>query len=279
MVSLLLWPRGTAASESQIRVVASFYPVYIAVLNVVGDAPGVSVVSMARTSVGCLHDYQMTTEDMVTLSQADVFVVNGLAMESFLDVAKKQRPGMRVIEAGAGIVPITTGGESNPHVWVSLSLHRRQIRNIADGLVKADPAHAELYRRNADAYDRKLEALTGRMRAALKDLKSRDIVTMHEAFPYFAKEFGLNVVKVIEREPGSEPSAREMAETIRMIKQAGVRAVFAEPQYPAKAAEAIARETGVALHVLDPVVGGPETADAYLHIMEHNLKELVAALR
>jgi zinc transport system substrate-binding protein len=280
LVVLLLCPLGAgAAPRPEIRIVASFYPVYVAVLNVVGEAPGVSVESMARVTAGCLHDYQMTTEDMVTLSKANAFVINGAGMESFLEAAVKQRPGLVVIDASAGITPIRSGGEDNPHIWVSLSLHRRQVMTIADGLAKADPSRADVYHRNAVAYDRKLQELAGRMQAALKDLKSRDIVTMHEAFPYFAREFDLKVVRVIEREPGGEPSAREMVETIRIIKQAGVRAVFVEPQYPAKAAEAIARETGIALHVLDPVVSGPATAGAYLQIMEHNLKELVAALQ
>jgi zinc transport system substrate-binding protein len=278
-VGLLAVQGVQAADPSPFRVVASFYPIYIAVLNVVGSEPGVEVVSMARVTSGCLHDYQMTPEDMVTLSKAQAFVVNGAGMESFLDRAVRQSPGLVVIDASAGITPIRTGGANNPHVWVSPSLHRRQVRAIAEGLAAADPGRAGVYRRNAAAYDLKLEQLIERMQAALKTVKSRDILTLHEAFPYFASEFGLNVVAVIEREPGSEPGARERVETLRVIRKTGVRAVFVEPQYPSKTAGMLAHEAGVAVHVLDPVVTGPAEAEAYLRIMESNLKALAAALQ
>jgi zinc transport system substrate-binding protein len=116
------------------------------------------------------------------------------------------------------------------------------------------------------------------MHEGLKDIQSRDIITFHEAFPYFAREFNLKIVAVIEREPGSEPSAKELAETIDIVKKAKVKALFAEPQYPTKAAEAIARESGAKLYTLDPSVTGPMTADAYVAIMEKNLAELRKAL-
>ena len=90
------------------------------------------------------------------------------------------------------------------------------------------------------------------MHEALKDIKTKDIVTFHEAFPYFAHEFGLNIVSVIEREPGSEPSAGELADTIKAINDAQTKVIFAEPQYSAKAAESIAAQTGAEIYVLDP---------------------------
>lgn len=265
-------------ARADLRVVTSFYPIYIATLNVVGAVPGVHVVNMAGSVSGCLHDYQMTPENMITLSKANVFVVNGVGMESFLETAMHQFPALKVIDASAGIAVLKTGGVDNPHVWLSVSRHIRQVRNIGEGLALADPSHAGDYRRNAATYQAKLEALETKMNERLKTLRSRDLITFHEAFPYFAEEFRLRVVAVIEREPGAEPSAGELRGIIRTIRTSGVRAVFVEPQYPAKAAEAIARETGVTLSTLDPIVGGPPRPDAYLDIMERNLNALTAAL-
>jgi zinc transport system substrate-binding protein len=164
-------------------------------------------------------------------------------------------------------------------VWISPTLHARQVRNIAEGLARCDPARAEGYRRNAEEYARKLEELGRRMQDALKNVPNRDIVTFHEAFPYFAREFGLNIVAVVEREPGSEPSARELAETIETVRAKGVKALFAEPQYPAKSADAIALETGAVVHTLDPVATGPISAGAYLDAMDRNLAVLQEALQ
>lgn len=265
------------------RIVTSFYPMYVATLNVAAALPGVQVINMTRPVTGCLHDYQLAPEDMITLTTADVFVINGAGMESFLDKAVRHNRHMAVVDASAGIDLIRAGaapdGEANPHVWVSVSDHLRQVASIAAGLAKADPARAARYAANAAGYSTQLEALRAEMHQVLAAARGRQIVTFHEAFPYFAREFGLRVVAVVERDPGSEPNARELAETIRTVRAAGVRALFAEPQYPVKAAELIARETRAKVYTLDPAVSGPLQADAYLVIMRRNLQVLREALQ
>lgn len=268
---------GTYAQEprTNLRVVASFYPVHIAVLNVVGQAPGVSVASMATPTAGCLHDYQLTTDDMVSLATADVFVINGAGMESFLGKAMRHAPRMRVVDSGRGIERLG----DNPHLWVSITRHMRQVEAIASGLAEVDPARAEVYRSNAAAYTNRLTDLRERMRAGLRDLRTRDIVTFHEAFPYFADEFGLNIAATIQREPGSEPTGRELARTIAVVRKSGIQALFAEPQYSKATAVTIARETGATVYTLDPLVTGPLDPDAYIDGMLRNLAELQRALK
>ena len=278
LFAVYLLSTAIGASAAGLRIVTSFYPIYLATLNVAGGIPGVEVVNLTKPLTGCLHDYQMTPDDLINLSKAGIFVVNGAGMESFLDKALQQVPGLKLIQASEGIPLLTTAGEANPHVWVSVSLHRQQVANIAASLERLDPDHAELYRQNAAAYLVKLDALRASMRAGLQNVRQREIITFHEAFPYFAREFGLTVAAVIEREPGAEPSARELAQTITLVKKIGVKAIFAEPQYSAKAADAIARETGATVYRLDPVVTGPMAADAYLAIMQANLQTLERAL-
>ena len=266
---------GAPAAAPPLRIVTTFYPLYVATLNIVGDAPGVTVINLTPSAAGCLHDYALTPRDLVTLQSADLLVVNGAGLEAFLDKALRQAPRLRVIAASAG-VPLQN---NNPHVWVSPTLAIRQVENIAAGLARFDPARAGEYRARAARYTVHLQALRDRMQGALRDLRSREIVTLHEAFPYFAQEFGLRVVAVVEREPGSAPSARELAETIETVKRLHAPAVLVEPQYPARAAAAIARETGARLGTLDPVVSGPAAPDAYLRIMEKNLAELQRVLK
>ena len=281
VVFSLLAAVGGRAQESRtnLRVVASFYPIYIATLNVVGQAPGVSVTSMAPPMAGCLHDYQLSTDDMVTLSSADVFVINGAGMEAFLDKAARYATRMTTIDASRGINLLRNGGVANPHIWVSVTRHIRQVANIAAGLSVIDPGRASRYLQNAAAYTNRLEALRIRMQAGLTGLKTRDIVTFHEAFPYFADEFSLRIDATVVREPGSEPSGRELARTIQTVRRTGVKALFAEPQYSSRVADAIARETGATVYTLDPVVTGPMSPNAYIDIMERNLAELQRALK
>jgi len=277
---LLLVTRTGFAAGKPIKVLASFYPMYVMTLNVVGDTPGVTVECLAPPIIGCLHDYQLTPSNLKTLATADVFVANGAGMEAFIAKAVAGSPKLKVIEASQGI---KLAFNDNPHLWVSLGGAMEQTRNIAKGLVAADPAHAADYEANAAKYVEKLAALRKEMHAALDGLKHREIVTFHEAFPYFASEFNLKIVGVIEREPGSEPSAGELAKTIQLIRKNQVKALFAEPQYPAKSAAIIERETGIPVSILDPAVTGPRdpayARDSYLLTMRGNLKALQKALQ
>lgn len=276
---------GGAAAPSPagdaFTIATSFYPMYIMALNVAGDVPGVRVVNMTQPTTGCLHDYSVTTEDMKNLDGADVLVINGAGMESFLDKVIAQFPGLKIIESSKGIPLIAGEGDEgdNPHVWVNIGNAATQVRTIGEQLAALDPAHGERFRANAEAYARKLEALKDRMHRELDGFVNRNIVTFHEAFPYFAQEFNLHIVGVIEREPGSEPSAKELSDTIEQIRELGVKALFSEPQYPATAAEAISKETGASVFKLDPAVTGDMDADAYLNIMEKNLAVLKQALQ
>jgi zinc transport system substrate-binding protein len=254
---------------------------YIFTSNIVKDIPNVKVVDMTAPATGCLHDYTVTPDDMKKLEGARFFVVSGAGMESFIDKVVRQSPNLKIIDASKGIRLIKGKGDTgdNPHVWVSITNAIRQVRNIGDRLAALDPRNAAKYKANTDAYMRKLEAERDKMHRVLAGVENRDIITFHEAFPYFAKEFNLNIAGVIEREPGSEPSPRELVNTIKKVKQLKVKALFVEPQYPAKAADAIAGETGAKVYTLDPAATGPMSPNAYIDIMDRNLKTLKEALK
>lgn len=266
------------AQSPPLRVVTTFYPVYVAALNVVNEAPGVEVSLLAPPHVGCLHDYQITPDDLRRLADADILLANGAGMETFLDKLAAGRPDLRIVMVSDGI-PLLDG---NPHVWVSPPGARLQLANIARALSEADPTRAELFASNARRYDERLALLEREMKDALAPFAGTPIVTFHEAFPYFAREFGLRLAGVIEREPGTEPAAGELAETVRTVRSAGVTALFVEPQFSDRAAQIIARETGAVVYELDPVVTGPKepakAREAYIAAMEVNLKVLSAAL-
>ncbi len=266
-----------------INIVTSFYPVYIATVNVAGDIPGVSVKNMTKPQTGCLHDYSLKPEDLKTLEKADVFVINGAGMEAFLDNVIKQRKNLKIVVASEDIQLLKgKSGEVNAHVWVSITNAITYVNNIASQLSEIDAANADSYKANAAAYIHKLEVLKKVMHSAIDSLGNRDIITFHEAFPYFAQEFNLNIAAVVERDPGSEPTSKELDGIIDMVKQSGITALFAEPQYSTKAADVIARETGARVFILDPVVTGeasPDSHNAYITAMEQNKKTLLDALR
>lgn len=272
-------PPAQEATGKTLTIAASFYPIYVATVNIAGDIPGVKVVNLTQPTTGCLHDYHLKPDDLKTLSEAQILVVNGAGMESFLDKAVTQQPDLKIVDASKDIPLIKGEDGDNPHVWVSVSNAIRQVENIRLQLAAIDPDHAAQYSANAAAYIERLEALRAKMHQALDGASKRDIITFHEAFPYFAREFNLNIVAVIEREPGSETSAAELTDTIEIVRRSKIKVLFAEPQYTAKAAETIARETGAKIFILDPVVTGSMEPDAYIKIMESNSKILEEALK
>lgn len=285
---------GTPAKESsRLKLLASFYPIAIMALNITDGVEGVAVESMAQQQTGCLHDFQMTTADMKKAETADAFLINGAGMEGFLDKISDQLPELPVIDSSTGIPLIASGedhhhdgGEGhdhdqedyNPHLWVSITNCMEQVRNLSEGIIALDPEHEAEYRENTETYLEKLSALRDKMHSALDHVKNKDIITFHEVFPYFAEEFGLHIAAVINREPDSQPSAKELADTIRLVRETGVKALFVEPLYPETSADIIAAETGAQVYVLDPAVSGEWDKNAYLTAMESNLQVLEQAL-
>lgn len=266
-------------NSNTFTIVTSFYPVYIIARNVADGIDGVRVVNMTPPVTGCLHDYSVTAKDMMNLEGAGILLLNGAGMESFMGNIAERFPDLRTAELAAGIQLVPGSGGNNPHVWVSVSNAIVMTRNCMDVLSAADPVHAAQYRANAEKYTGRLEALRKDMDLRLKRFRGRAIITFHEAFPYFAREYGLVIAAVIEREPGSEPSAKDLAETIALIRRTGIKVLFVEPQYPSTAADTIAGETGAKVYVLDPAVTGEENNDAYINIMRKNLEVLEAAFK
>ncbi len=274
--------------EEKLNIITSFYPMYIATANIVDGVEDVTLECLASPEVGCLHDYQLTVNDMKKLEGADVFVINGGGMESFLDKAISVYPEIKIINASTDILEEHHAEheheeghhhEENPHVWVSVSLYIEQVKNIVEDLKSVDLKNADKYEANAKLYIEKLTELKNEMHVKAELFNHKNVVTFHEAFEFFAEEFDLNVVAVIEREPGTSPSARDLVEIVDTINELEVNAIFVEPQYLKTAATTIANETKVNTYELDPVVSGTFEKDAYEKIMRKNIEVLEEALK
>ena len=273
---------GSASStdDGQLTIVSSFLPMYIFTANLIEGVDGVTLTNMAAPDVGCLHDYQLLPTDMAKLETADVFVFNGAGMENFLTDIAARNSDVITIEATKGIslLPMPDGS-ANPHVWLSIPLAIQEVHNISLGLQAADPEHQGQYQANETAYVTRLEALDLLYRTELAAVSQRSIITFHEAFPYLAAEYNLTIAAVIEHEPGSEPTAAELANTIELIREKKISALFAEPQYSTRIAETIAAETGATIYLLDPVVTGVAGPATYEQKMTVNLEILIKALK
>nr|WP_317332903.1 metal ABC transporter substrate-binding protein [uncultured Romboutsia sp.] len=278
--------------EDSIKVVTSFYPMYLLASNVVKDIDNVELINMTNSATGCLHDYSLTTDNIKLLEDCDIFIINGAGMESFLDKVLKQKPDLKIIDASKGIELIKSDymdesdnhdhdhdEEYNPHVWLSVENAIKQVENIKNKLIEYNSINKDKYSQNAKEYIEQLSNLDNKIHSELDNIENKNIVTFHEAFPYFAKEYGLNIVGVVQREAGSEPSAKELQETIEKIKNLDVKAICVEPQYSTKAAETISKETNVKVYTLDPIVTEEYKNSSYIDIMNKNLETLKEAFK
>lgn len=288
LLAAMLLPLGAVAET----IVTSFYPIYIFALNLTEGVEGVEVRNLTAPDTGCLHDYQLQTGDMKKLAEADAFLINGAGMEGYLSGVMDAFPELMVVDASTGVELLCTEedhdhehehdhGEYNAHVWLDAENAQTMVRNLAEGLMAACPEHAEAIAANRDAYLARLAALDAELTTALADLPRRDIVTFHEAFPYFANAYGLNVAAVVNREPSDALSPAKLAELVKLVRDLGVPPLFVEPQYEDLAAQTLARETGAQLYTLDPAVTGPETdvpLTYYEDVMRANVQVLLTAL-
>lgn len=258
------------ASGKKLKVVTSFYPIYIAAWNVVDGCEAVTLENLSEPQTGCLHDYQLTPEDMRLLSGADVFIVNGGGMEGFLTDVAKQYPGLAILEAGAGASML---GE-NAHLWMDLENYQKEVRAIAEGLAKeADPRDGELFLENAKEYCDQIQSLASSY-AGLLGTSGEKTVLLHEACEYFAKEWGLEDVYTLNLDEERQVSAGEMKDLLRVMDENGVKLVLAERRYGEETAKSIQKENGATVLYLDIGVRGAYEKDAYLDAMGENLELL-----
>lgn len=283
-----------AAERPPPNVVTTFLPAYCFTVNVAG--PLATVRNLLPEGVSP-HNYQLSPSDVRKLSEADLIVMNGLGLDDWLRKAARvagAARNVRVVELAEGLGPqiIHDAGHShgadeppaeradvNPHFWLDPLLAAHAVTNILRGLEAIDPTRAADYRRNAAAYVERLQALDAALRTALAGFQRREIVTHHNAFPYFARRYGLTLLGVVEEVPELAPSPRHLNRLHALIRRHHVPVVFTEPQSSPRLARQIAQDLGVPVEPLDTLETGPLTPTAYEDGLRQNLRVLEKYLR
>ena len=295
------------AKDEDLLVVTSFYPMYVAAENVIGDVEGVTLENLSEPQTGCLHDYQLTAADMKLLSKADVFIVNGGGIESFLSDVAESYPDLKIVQACDGIDLLESAegtgeshndlssnedadhddhdhsehshGDENAHVWMNLADYQIQVQNICNGLSEADSAHAEQYAQNAQTYQGKVQELQQEAAELASQIASQPVVIFHEAYEYIVQEYGLQLAGEMNLDEERQVSAGEVADILHSIEDNHVSVVLAEELYGTDMGEMVTKQSGVKVVYLDTLTRGNYSADSYLEGMRSNIEQLKEAFQ
>jgi ABC-type Zn uptake system ZnuABC Zn-binding protein ZnuA len=231
------------------------------------------------------EDYEPKPDDARTIADARLIVSNGVGLDEFLDrILSSGGAGTATrLVLGDGLPTIDVDGEPNPHFWLDPSIVKTgYLPKIVAALSAAAPADKATFEANAAAYGSQLDALDAELQteAATIPVANRKLVTFHDAFPYFARHFGFELIGVVVANVGQEPTASELAALVEKVKSTGVKAVFSEAQFNPKLAKTLADEAGITRVVttLYNDALGPAPADSYLGMMRWNMQQIVEAL-
>ncbi|MCQ4726856.1 zinc ABC transporter substrate-binding protein [Anaerotignum faecicola] len=278
----------SSSSESKSApIITSFYPIYNFTLAVTEGTP-LGAANLAKTQAGCLHDYQLTSGNMRSISGAETFIINGAGMEDgFINKAIGQNPRITLIDSAENVALSETsshnhggeghdeehGGEYNSHVWTSVENAKKQTETIASELSAKYPQYSEIFIENADSYCKTLSQID------VPDFSGLDInvVSFHEAFAYLLNDVGINVTETVEIDENTVPSAKRLAHIADSAENENISAVICADDGGLAFVETVSRELGVPCIVLDPVTSGPDDKNGYIDAQIKNFETLKEA--
>jgi len=274
-------------TQEAANIVATTLPVY-ELTAILCAGTDLTVSRLITEEISCLHDYTLQVSQMRMIEAADVVVLSGAGLESFLgdtlDSAKKQ------IDASAGISLLCSkqthhhnhdhdhdhkhDGEYDPHIWLDPVLAKQMAANIYEKLVEIYPEHADHFLENHYNLQARFDKLSEYAESQLSVLTCRELITFHDGFTYLAQAYDLSILHAIEEESGSEASASELIELIGIVQKHKLPGIFVEHSGSVSAAKIISAETGAKIYSLDMAMSGTSYFDA----MYHNIDTLKEAL-
>ncbi|MGF1475311.1 MAG: metal ABC transporter solute-binding protein, Zn/Mn family [Geminicoccaceae bacterium] len=283
----LLEPRlARSAETTRLRVGATLHAYFSWVANIVGTAADLVPVIPANADP---HSFQPTPEEVRVLSELDAVIVNGLGHDAFIG------PMLRAADADLTVINANDGsplirdrssdeegnGTPNAHSFLSITAAAGQIHHIARSLASLDAANGDLFQENATIYRRRLRHL---LAAGLSELDGLDhravkIAVVHDGYDYLLSELGLSAHAVVQPRHGIDPSPRQLADTIRRLKESETDILFAEAAYAPRMAGLVAEATGARIERLSHLYDGDYSAGFFEREMAANIETIVRAVR
>lgn len=260
--------------DDKFKIVTSFYPIYIIALNLTDGIDNVIVENMTETNVGCLHDYTLTTNDLIKLENADVFIQNGLGIETFIQKVTESYSDLKIINSSNNVENLIVNGEiPNGHIWTSVENYILQIQNISEELCKIDSKNENKYKRNAQKYIDKINEANEQINNS--EIKA---VCFDESFEYLARENNINLTTIYTDHEQSSLSAESLANLINKMKEENIQVIIIAKNEENKNATLVQKETGAQIYELDNYITGDNDKNAYINSLIQN-KETINKIK
>ncbi len=269
-------------------VVTTTYPVYVAVRNILGDTDAVAVENLTGAAAGCLHDYQLSPANRITLEGASLVLLNGGGAENFLDDTLAALPDLPTVDTSAGVALLESchehehphGGEptdghvhaANEHLWVSPTRYAAQVAAATEALCALDPDNAAVYTANGDVYRQRVLAVGERLRAAADKLPSKTCIIFHDSLAYLADELGLTVAASLHVGEESGVSAADLAAAQQAVAADQNTLLLYDSQYTVRYPAIDALVPAAHVLTVDTAVVGRGRVSDWLDAMEANVK-------
>lgn len=270
------------SSNNKLDVYVSVYPIYDLTKKIGQDK--INLVQVMPNQVDA-HHWQPSTQDIINLEKADLFIYHGAGFEHWIDTVLDSinNENLKTIETSKAITLLSSDQQVDPHTWLDINKAKKQMAYIKDSLIKADSANKDFYESNYQKYAKEFDALNKEYQNELSKVKNNDIVVNHQAFSYLASAYNLNQHALVGIETESEPSAKKIADMIKFIKANNISAIFYESEDTKKVINTIALETNTKKLLLTPIESLSkeqiDNNDDYLSLMKQNLANLIIALK
>lgn len=277
IVFILTGCNQTNTDNGELRITTSFYPMYIISLNITKGANNIILENMTDTSVGCLHNYSLTTNDLKKAQESDILIINGLGLEeNVLNTINKTNSSIQIINSSENIdeSDIIKEDESNPHIWTSISLYKKQVEKISEDLINLNPENSEIYEKNTIEYIGKLDELESKaneLKAQIQDLK---VVVFSESVEYLIRDMDIKYYSLHMGHEDSGVSTENLRNIIDEINEKNIKAIIIDNEDSKAIANSVSEETGASIYELDSGLTGEINLDSYIEKMESNLEVL-----
>ncbi len=262
--------------SSNIKIVTSFYPIYIMAMNLTDGIEDVKVDNMADKYIGCIHDYTLTTADLRKFEDANIFIENGMGMENFSGKIINSYPDIKVINSSEKITSYIKdeNENTNAHFWTGIENYILQVETIAGKLIEIDSKNAEKYEENKNKYISELEKLKKEYENKLADLKDEKVISLNETFSYLFLDLEMNEILIETDHEQSSLSAENVKELIDKIKKENIKYIVIGKNDSKLNAETLARETNAKIYRLNDCMSGDNDKNSYINAMKENLETL-----